>query len=78
MEGVGLASYLLIGFYFLRTPHRKPARKAIIVNRIGDFAFLLGMFMMTKYFGTLDYTSILQPEYPQTRSVPCRSGSADC
>ncbi|MEO5937023.1 MAG: NADH-quinone oxidoreductase subunit L [Terriglobales bacterium] len=57
-EGVGLASYLLIGFYFLKDSASQAGKKAFIVNRIGDFAFLLGMFLMVKYFGTLDFHSV--------------------
>src|SRR6266478_4672872 len=54
-EGVGLASYLLIGFFFLKDSAAKAGKKAFIVNRIGDFAFLLGMFLIVKYFHSLDY-----------------------
>src|SRR5262245_48082024 len=57
-EGVGLASYLLIGFYFLKHSAAQAGKKAFIVNRVGDFAFLLGMFMLTKRFGSLDFTYI--------------------
>jgi NADH-quinone oxidoreductase subunit L len=52
-EGVGLASYLLIGFWFTKTPRRPPGKKAFIVNRIGDFGFLIGMFLLLANFGTL-------------------------
>ena len=54
-EGVGLASYLLIGFYFLRDSAANAGKKAFIVNRIGDFGFLIGMFLIIKHFGTLNY-----------------------
>src|SRR5262249_48521971 len=47
-EGVGLASYLLIGFYFLRDSAADAGKKAFIVNRIGDFGFLIGMFLIIK------------------------------
>ncbi|HUR36257.1 MAG TPA: NADH-quinone oxidoreductase subunit L, partial [Terriglobales bacterium] len=57
-EGVGLASYLLIGFYFLKDSASQAGKKAFIVNRIGDFAFLLGMFLMVKYFGSLDFNTV--------------------
>src|SRR5258705_26561 len=53
-EGVGLSSYLLIGFYFLRKSAADAGKKAFIVNRIGDFGFMLGMFLLFKAFGTLD------------------------
>jgi NADH-quinone oxidoreductase subunit L len=57
-EGVGLCSYLLIGFYYDQEFPPYAGRKAFIVNRIGDFAFLLGLFALVSRFGTLDYTSI--------------------
>ena len=54
-EGVGLASYLLIGFYIHRDSAVDAGKKAFIVNRIGDFAFLIGMFLLIQHFGTLDF-----------------------
>jgi NADH-quinone oxidoreductase subunit L len=57
-EGVGLSSYLLIGFYFLRKSAADAGKKAFIVNRIGDFGFMLGMFLLFRAFGTLDFQSI--------------------
>jgi len=54
-EGVGLCSYLLIGFYFDQDFPPKAGRKAFVVNRIGDFAFLLGLFALFATFGTLDF-----------------------
>src|SRR5262249_35705209 len=57
-EGVGLASYLLIGFYFLKDSAANAGKKAFIVNRIGDFGFLIGMFLIIKQFGTLNYDSV--------------------
>src|SRR5256885_6754959 len=57
-EGVGLASYLLIGFYFLKKSASDAGKKAFIVNRIGDFGFMLGMFLLFKTFGTLDFTQL--------------------
>jgi NADH-quinone oxidoreductase subunit L len=57
-EGVGLCSYLLIGFYFKEEFPPYAGRKAFIVNRIGDFAFLVGLFALVSRFGTLDYSSI--------------------
>src|SRR5262249_26341109 len=54
-EGVGLASYLLIGFYFLKDSAANAGKKAFIVNRIGDFGFLIGMFLLIQHFGTLNY-----------------------
>ena len=57
-EGVGLASYLLIGFYFQKTSAANAGKKAFIVNRIGDFGFLIGMFLLVANFGTLTFTEI--------------------
>ena len=59
-EGVGLASYLLIGFYFLKKSASDAGKKAFIVNRIGDFGFMLGMFLLFKTFHTLDFTALFQ------------------
>src|SRR5437868_5198144 len=57
-EGVGLCSYLLIGFYFHRKSASDAANKAFITNRIGDAGFLLGMFTIAWYFGSLRLTEI--------------------
>jgi NADH-quinone oxidoreductase subunit L len=57
-EGVGLASYLLIGFYFKKDSAADAGKKAFIVNRIGDFGFLLAMFLLIKHFGTLDFATV--------------------
>jgi NADH-quinone oxidoreductase subunit L len=57
-EGVGLCSYLLIGFYFEEPFPPYAGKKAFIVNRIGDFAFLVGMFALIATFGTLHYRTI--------------------
>ena len=57
-EGVGLASYLLIGFYFEKKSAADAGKKAFIVNRIGDFGFLIGMFLLLANFGTLTFAEI--------------------
>jgi NADH-quinone oxidoreductase subunit L len=57
-EGVGLSSYLLIGFYFLKRSASDAGKKAFIVNRIGDFGFMLGMFLLFRAFGTLDFVAL--------------------
>jgi NADH-quinone oxidoreductase subunit L len=54
-EGVGLCSYLLIGFWFKKKSANDAGKKAFIVNRVGDYAFLLGMFALYARFGTLDF-----------------------
>ncbi|HTG36934.1 MAG TPA: NADH-quinone oxidoreductase subunit L [Thermoanaerobaculia bacterium] len=58
-EGVGLCSYLLIGFYYDQPVPPAAGKKAFIVNRIGDFAFLLGMFALFAKFGSLTYHDVL-------------------
>jgi NADH-quinone oxidoreductase subunit L len=57
-EGVGLASYLLIGFWFQKSVAAEAGKKAFIVNRIGDVGFLIGMFLLLANFGTLTFTEI--------------------
>ncbi len=57
-EGVGLASYLLIGFYVLKTSAADAGKKAFIFNRVGDFGFLLAMFLLIQHFGTLNYGQV--------------------
>jgi len=57
-EGVGLCSYLLIGFYFTEKFATDAGNKAFIVNRIGDFGFSLAIFLITIHFGSLDFTQV--------------------
>ncbi len=57
-EGVGLCSYLLIGFWYEKVDYANAGMKAFIVNRIGDFGFLLGMFLIFKHFGSLDFDQV--------------------
>ncbi|WP_263366160.1 NADH-quinone oxidoreductase subunit L [Edaphobacter bradus] len=57
-EGVGLASYLLIGFYFRKDSAANAGKKAFILNRIGDFGFLLAMFLLVAHFGSLDFSTV--------------------
>src|SRR5262249_33954605 len=56
-EGVGLCSYLLIGFYFLKKSASDAGKKAFIVNRIGDAGFILGLMLVAATFGTVRFTS---------------------
>jgi len=57
-EGVGLASYLLIGFWFLKKSAADAGKKAFITNRVGDFGFLIALFLLIKHFGTLQYQNL--------------------
>ena len=57
-EGVGLASYLLIGFYFKKKSASDAGKKAFIVNRVGDFGFLLAMFLLIAHFGSLSFGAV--------------------
>jgi NADH-quinone oxidoreductase subunit L len=59
-EGVGLCSYLLIGFYFLKKSATNAGNKAFIVNRIGDFGFALAMFLIFITFGSLDFGKVFE------------------
>jgi NADH-quinone oxidoreductase subunit L len=58
-EGVGLCSYLLIGFYFEKKSAADAGKKAFIVNRIGDFGFVLGILAIFSVFGTLQFTDVM-------------------
>jgi NADH-quinone oxidoreductase subunit L len=69
-EGVGLASYLLIGFYFTKDSAANAGKKAFIVNRIGDFGFLLAMFLLIAHFGSLSFNSV----FSQITDMPGASG----
>ena len=57
-EGVGLCSYLLIGFYYAKQSAADAGKKAFVVNRIGDFGFILGMLLIFVTFGTLDFQGV--------------------
>ncbi len=57
-EGVGLCSYLLIGFWFRKQSAADAGKKAFVVNRIGDFGFILGMFLIFGVFGSLDFQEV--------------------
>ena len=63
-EGVGLCSYFLIGFWFKKDSANAAAIKAFVVNRIGDFGFALGIFLIFYLFGTLNYSEVFQ-QIPQ-------------
>jgi NADH-quinone oxidoreductase subunit L len=58
-EGVGLCSYLLIGFWYKKTEYSNAAKKAFIMNRIGDLGFLIGVFLIISKFGSAEYSYVL-------------------
>ena len=68
-EGVGLCSYLLIGFWYDKQSATDAGKKAFIVNRIGDFGFLLGMFTLFAVFNTLDFTTIFSNAEAESAKV---------
>lgn len=70
-EGVGLSSYLLIGFWFKNAAYNEAAKKAFVMNRIGDIGFLLAMFLILQNFGTLDFQAIINGNMPDTATLTC-------
>lgn len=64
-EGVGLCSYLLIGFWFTNNSYASAAKKAFVMNRIGDLGFLLGVFLMFQVFGSLEFAKV----FPQAANL---------
>jgi NADH-quinone oxidoreductase subunit L len=71
-EGVGLASYLLIGYWFTKDSAAAAGKKAFIVNRIGDFGFLIALFLIIKNFHSLDFTKVFE----QVSSRPIETAGA--
>jgi NADH-quinone oxidoreductase subunit L len=69
-EGVGLCSYLLIGFYFSEQFATTAGNKAFIVNRIGDFGFSLAVFLIVRQFGTLDFSKV----FDAAKGLPVEAG----
>ena len=70
-EGVGLCSYLLIGYYFLKHSASTAGNKAFIVNRIGEFGFSLAMFLIFITFGSLDFQKV----FAAAKAVPVEAGA---
>ncbi len=68
-EGVGLCSYLLIGFWYKKETANNAAIKAFIVNRIGDFGLALGIFLIFFYFGTINFSEVFQatPQFSEEK-----------
>ncbi len=76
-EGVGLASYLLIGFWFLKQSAINAGKKAFITNRVGDFGFLIALFLLIKHFGTLQYETVFKAARRPLSGRKRRRGRAD-
>lgn len=68
-EGVGLCSYLLIGFWYDNKAYGKAARKAFIMNRIGDLGLLIGIFLILKYLGSVDYVTLQNTAFNYNSSI---------
>ena len=68
-EGVGLASYLLIGFWFKKESANNASMKAFIVNRVGDLGLLLAMFLIFKTFGTLNFSEVFSQAADQSKNL---------
>ncbi len=73
-EGVGLSSYLLIGFWFKNQDFNNAAKKAFIMNRIGDLGFLLALFLLVQQFGTLNFAEI----FAKSSTIPVGSAAITC
>lgn len=69
-EGVGLCSYLLIGFWFKNNDFNNAAVKAFVLNRVGDLGFIIGLFLMIKTFGSLTFTEV----FPQAAGMTMGAG----
>src|SRR5262249_11095131 len=69
-EGVGLASYLLIGFWFQKDSAASAGKKAFIVNRIGDFGFLIKLFLLIQHFGSLNFAELFSKIEPVPVETP--------
>ena len=76
-EGVGLASYLLIGFWFTKDSAASAGKKAFIVNRIGDFGFLIGLFLIIQHFGIAELHEGICASQPHRRETPALAAHRD-
>jgi NADH-quinone oxidoreductase subunit L len=77
-EGVGLCSYLLIGYWYSDPEKAKAGKKAFVVNRVGDLGFLLGMFLIYTTFGTLDFAELKQTVLASGATVSAATVTAIC
>jgi NADH-quinone oxidoreductase subunit L len=74
-EGVGLCSYLLIGFFFLKQSATNAGNKAFWVNRVGDFGFILGLLLIFRTFGSLDFATVLPHAASMTADPAGQAGT---
>jgi NADH-quinone oxidoreductase subunit L len=74
-EGVGLCSYLLIGFFFLKQSATNAGNKAFWVNRVGDFGFLLGLLLIFRQFGSLDFSTVFKGVASLSPDPPAQLGT---
>jgi NADH-quinone oxidoreductase subunit L len=77
-EAVGLVSYLLIGFWYTRPTAIYANLKAFLVNRVGDFGFMLGIGLVLAFFGTLDYATVFKAPGHAARQPRCRAPTGCC
>lgn len=75
-EGVGLCSYLLIGYWFKNIDYTKAAKKAFVMNRIGDLGFLLAVFWLIGQFGTVSFYELFNPENGKIASLSAQNTTA--
>jgi NADH-quinone oxidoreductase subunit L len=75
-EGVGLCSYLLIGYWFKNIDYTKAAKKAFVMNRIGDLGFLIGIFWMINAFGSVSFHELFNPENGKIVSMSAQNATA--
>jgi len=75
-EGVGLCSYLLIGFWFKEQENNNAAKKAFVMNRIGDVGFLLGIFWLISSFGTISYHDLYNDQTGIITAIPAVNSPA--
>ena len=76
-EGVGLCSYLLIGYYYEKKSASDAAKKAFVVNRVGDYAFILGSLLLVVTVGSLDFVTIAQTVKAMPAEATLRHAVAD-
>jgi NADH-quinone oxidoreductase subunit L len=75
-EGVGLCSYLLIGYWFKNIDYTKAAKKAFVMNRIGDLGFLLAIFWMIQLFGTVSYNELFNSDNGLVATLSTQNSTA--